>query len=561
MVDIIGGVDNFELGPLSIHGSKGPRAEVNCNIGVSKQQLVIDGVVKLFDMQAQTYVDIQFLPEPIFKFYLYVRAVARAYQALIHVISRMLQFARIFMFKLDAELIGSINTNPGDADFSLYAELENDILEYIAQQVMEQLEAAKAAATEGLEAAQAKVEEAQRSWEAAIREAEKKVDAAKQEWEAYERSVRSESQPIIDNYLSEISRLQSDVENARRTYNNAMEDAERAVEQANRDRGVALAAAKRDVGYAKRDMDRAIDEAQRHLNYVEADLSQAFGDAQRAIDSAQREVWSLGNQINDVKNTIYEYEHAAWYEFWKFAAIPGLWVTVGTLEAAKGVASGALDAARGILQGASYLSKAAAVDTARVALELARSTGQASLDTAQGALTAADSTSKFAVDRANDVLEGVQIGADLVTLQGAIEGLEAFKSLNKAAYEVAVAAIQGLMESAKFIAFNAAKAGLEVARESTQVLDAAKEALYLVEKATKAALSILEEIVKFGAHAVNITYISLSGTLRGFLGVGGQAGRPLSAVIKGYLVGNWFEIRAEFDLREPVAFITAIFKQ
>ena len=71
-VDIIGGVDNnFELGPLSVRGSKGSGATLECHVGASTQQLVINGVVTLFDMEAQISINVQFLPEPIFKFCLY----------------------------------------------------------------------------------------------------------------------------------------------------------------------------------------------------------------------------------------------------------------------------------------------------------------------------------------------------------------------------------------------------------------------------------------------------------------------------------------------------------
>ncbi|KAF8122693.1 hypothetical protein EV363DRAFT_1553609, partial [Boletus edulis] len=542
-IDIIGGVDNFELGPLSVHGSKGPRAELECHIGVSKQQLIVDGVVTLFDTKAQAYIHIEFLPEPIFKFYL------------------LLQFANIFMFKLDAKLLGSIHDRLSDADFSLYAELENDILDYIAQQIIEQFAAAKVAATEGLEAAEEKVSETQKLWEDAIADAEKRVENAQKEWESYERGIWSSSQPIIDNYLSEIPRLQGEVDKARKGYNNALEAAQRTVNQANQDRDAALATAQRNVDNAKRDIDRAIDGAQRGLDYAEADLSKAFGDANRAINSAQQEVWSLQNQIDDIKRTIDDYDRAPWYEFWKKAAIAGLWVAVGTLEASEAIASGALDAARAILKGSEYISKETAVDAARLTLEGARSTGKATLSAAQVALHAADETSKAAVDAAEAILQGVQNGVEFVAFQGAIEALKVFKEANKAAYEAAVAAIEGSMDSVAFIAFHTAKAGLEVAKGSTKVLDATKEALSLAEKASQSALSILQDVVKFGAKAVSIKTIILSGTFRGFLGIGGGNARPLSAVIKGYIAGQRFDIRAEFDLREPMKFITAIFKQ
>jgi hypothetical protein len=68
-IAIEGGLDNFDLGPLSVRGTKGPRAELACHIGVSRQDLHIDGAVSMFDASAQTYIDVQFLPHPQFKFH------------------------------------------------------------------------------------------------------------------------------------------------------------------------------------------------------------------------------------------------------------------------------------------------------------------------------------------------------------------------------------------------------------------------------------------------------------------------------------------------------------
>ena len=474
---------------------------------------------------------------------------------------RMLKFASVFMFKLDAKLLGSIHDRLSDADFSFYAELENDILEYIEQQILEQLEAAKVAATKGLEAAQEKVTAAQKAWEGAISDAQNKVDAAEKKWEDYEKSVRSASQPVIDHYLSEISRLEGEVDKTSKDFDNAMRTAERAVEQANQDRATALAKAHQAVENAKNSMDNAINNAERGLDSAEAALSNAFGDARRAIDSAQRDVDGIQGKIDGIMSTIHDYENASVLEFWKKGAIPELWIAVGTLETAKGVATGVLDAAKGVLNGTEYVEKETAVKAARDVLEGAKATGNAALEGAQGALTTADATSKVVVDTAEATLNGVRTGTELVAFQTAKEALEQFKNASKAAYEAAVAAIKGLMESAAFIGFNAAKAGLEVAKHSTKLLDAAKATLALAEKATQATLTVVEDMAKLAAHAVNIETIILSGTLRGILGIGGGTARPLSAEIKGYIAGNWFDIKAEFDPRAPVEFITAIFKQ
>ncbi|KAF8557569.1 hypothetical protein OG21DRAFT_277948 [Imleria badia] len=542
-LDIIGSIDNFELGPLSVRGSKGPRATLECHIGVSKQQLVIDGIVTLFDMKAQTYIDVQFLPKPKFKFYL------------------LLQFASVFMFKLDAELLGSIHDRLSDADFSLYAELENVILEYISQQLIELFDAAEVAATQGLEVAQGKVEEAQKAREDAISGAEKNVEDAEKEWQSYERSFWSSSQSIIDRYLSEISRLRAEVDKARTDFNNARRTAERAVEQANQDRSATLATGRRAVENAKHDIDRSINSAQRQLDYAKADLSKEFGVVQRAIEGAHRAVWSLQTQINDVKRTIDDYERALGYEFWKKPAIPGLRVTVGRLDASKAFTNGVLDAARGILRGTEYLEKVAAVESARGNLEDARETGEASLSAARGVLIIADDASNRAANRAKNNLEGVRAGTEFTAFKTAAEALDQFQNVNRVAYEAAVGALEGSTESAAFIAFNSVKAGLEVAKESTQLLDAEIEALALVEKATQTTLSILQKVVKFGVRTVTMKTIILSGTLHGILGVNDSEARPLSATIQGYFMGNRFDIRAEFDPSKPVAFITTIFKQ
>lgn len=476
---------------------------------------------------------------------------------------RLLQFTSVFMFRLEAELLGSMHDRLSDANFSLYAELENDILEFITRQINEMFEGAGVVATQGLEVARAKVEEAQKARENALSDAERKVDDAGKEWQSYERRVRSTSQPIIDHHLSEVSRLRSEVDSARKDFNGAVRTAERAVERANQDRAAALARARRDIENAKKDVDRAINDAQRQLYCAQSDLFQSFGNAQQAIDRAQRDVLKLENEINDVKRTIYDCEHAPWVKFWKKSAIPGLWGAARKLDASKDFTSGVLDAAHSIMKGTEYITKVAAVESARVALEGARETGKVSLSAAQEKLMIVDEASDRGVNRAKNNLEGVRAGTEFVAFQAATEALGQFQNGNKVAYETAVGAVDGLMESSAFIAFNSAKAGLEVAKESTQLLDATKESLALVQTATQTTFSTLQEVTGSGAHIVNIKAIVVSGTLRGILSVDSDGGnaRPLSAVIKGYLAGNWFDIRGEFDPSKPIGFINAIFKQ
>ena len=70
---IKGGVDNFTLGLLTVRGTTGPRAVVECEIGLATQHLLIDGVVSLFGAESAVKVEIDILPSPKFKFSTYVR--------------------------------------------------------------------------------------------------------------------------------------------------------------------------------------------------------------------------------------------------------------------------------------------------------------------------------------------------------------------------------------------------------------------------------------------------------------------------------------------------------
>ena len=64
------GIDNFTLGPLTVHGVDSPRATVDVAIGLSRQHILIDGQVTFFDAQAALHAEVGMLPTPTFDFYM-----------------------------------------------------------------------------------------------------------------------------------------------------------------------------------------------------------------------------------------------------------------------------------------------------------------------------------------------------------------------------------------------------------------------------------------------------------------------------------------------------------
>ena len=76
-ISLKGGVDNFTLGPLSVHGTTGPRAVIECEIGPAVQHLLIDGVVSLFDLDSTVHIVVDILPAPRFEWFTYVYSLYR----------------------------------------------------------------------------------------------------------------------------------------------------------------------------------------------------------------------------------------------------------------------------------------------------------------------------------------------------------------------------------------------------------------------------------------------------------------------------------------------------
>ena len=476
--------------------------------------------------------------------------------------SRLLKFTDLLTFQLDAELIGAVSFDHiQDADFAFAATLEQHILRYIREQVMEQFDKARQVADEGIHTAQSRVDEAENTLKDGIRKAQAELDAAYASWDAKNKEVTKANNRIIDAYNAAISMLQAEVDKAQVTYNAALQNAEQAVQNANNDRAAKLADAQHGIDNAQRDMVSAIASAQRNLDAAVNDMNARFGNAEAAIEGARRNVQSLQNQVNDMWDRIHDCEGAPWYRFDKKAELAGLYPALGALQASKAAADGVLQAATGVLQGVDYIGAKTAIAAANGALEGAKVAGAASLRAAQGTLQGVDAVTQAAVDAANLTLEGVRHGGDLIALQGAVAALEAYKRANTAAFNAAVSALQELMKSGEYIAYQAASAGLTAAKGATVGLEAAKGALELAKEASDAALAVGKAIVEHGTKALDIQVVHLSGTLRGIIGAEGTVSKPLHAHVEGIILENSFLLDGEFDPRKTASFITSIFEK
>ncbi|EUC61647.1 hypothetical protein RSOL_403880, partial [Rhizoctonia solani AG-3 Rhs1AP] len=543
-VSIQGCVENLALGPLTVRGATDPSANFDCELGAVDQRLLIDGVVSLFGQESPALIVVELLPTPKFEWFTPVK------------------FTNLLSFQLRGTLVGSISfTDLSDADFSLDAVFEQPILQYMHDQIMDQFDQARRAVKDGIEAARKDLGKAEAVWKEGVEKAQAVLDEAKKTWDEKNERVTTESNKVIDAYNKEIERLQNDVVSAQKKYETVMTEAQTVVSAAERDRAQALQHAQRNVDNAKRQFHDAVNGPQQDVDMAAREFEAVFGDVQAAIEQAGRYVERLQNQIDEVNASIHEYEAAPWYEFWKKAAIPGLYATLAVLQGSKAVADADLQAAKAKLTSADFIAKKAALDAATAALVLARETGQAAIDVANAALVVADQTSRATLDTVNATLEAVRAGPEWVTLQAAKEALRIYKDAHGEAFRAATQVLADLTQCAEYIAYQTAQVGLESTRATSIPIDVARAALEVARKVGDDALAIGQWVADHPLDAFEIRAVRLSGNLRDMVGANGSMANPFAAHIKGVVAGQPFTLDGKFDPNKTADLMTFIFKQ
>ena len=162
-------LQTFELGPLKvggdvqIPGKLGSFALFDMELSLERQAFVLNGFVELFDLRAAVDVHVEILPNPTFFFFL------------------ELQWSNLLHIKAKAEMTNKANiNNPKSAEWTVSAELEQNIISEIAKSLSTALEAVHKAAKAKLDSAKASVDEAEKKYKAAIEEAQKALDARKE---------------------------------------------------------------------------------------------------------------------------------------------------------------------------------------------------------------------------------------------------------------------------------------------------------------------------------------------------------------------------------------------
>lgn len=299
---ISGQLDGLQVGPLSVKGHNDtPKASVDLELSSATQLVKIDGEIDFLGLfKASVLLNLQLMPTPTFDF------------------DFVLQFTPLLTFLVDAKMTGTIS-NFGDLqhlDFDLAATFEQHILDYIRDQILAQLDKAKKVAEGAISSAEDEVAATEKKFQEDIHSAQQHFDATYATWQAHSKRIHDSSQAVINDYNAKTKTLQADAEAERAKFNLSMKDAEGDLQSANAERAAKIQKAEADVTRAKATWDRDVALTEQSLRNAQVALSQKFGNAEQDIVDARNKVDSLQGDINNLHNTINEYENAHWYEFW-----------------------------------------------------------------------------------------------------------------------------------------------------------------------------------------------------------------------------------------------------
>ncbi|KAJ6482752.1 hypothetical protein C8R45DRAFT_1150358, partial [Mycena sanguinolenta] len=166
-----GEVEGFYLGPLGVHGGKrvdGTRGEntlIDLEISKERQHFEVSGSIELWSLEASVFVLIETMPEPQLEFHF------------------ELSWSELVRFQVQGELIKDpANTERGvlgsleNADFKLYALMDQRILASVAESMRTWFQNAQVSVDADIKAAKRKVDEAKAEFDRKIEDAKRKVE-------------------------------------------------------------------------------------------------------------------------------------------------------------------------------------------------------------------------------------------------------------------------------------------------------------------------------------------------------------------------------------------------
>ncbi|KAF4496842.1 hypothetical protein FAGAP_6997 [Fusarium agapanthi] len=399
----------------TVTGAKGPDPIVDIVLSSDKQTVLIDSAVTILGASAALHLEASFLPSTTFDFWV------------------DLGLSDLFMLKFQAKLTGRFNVKDlkslEKADVEVKGVMEQHIIEYISQQVQQQIDVAQKAAKEGFDSVKAELDRQEAAFKAKCDAAIAELERARAIWNEKRDRVNGEFERVKQSTHQTVQGLKDSVDRAEASWKQLIAEAERALEEARNDANAAIGSAQSDLNHAQEDSDRSIREAQDDLQRARNDFDREFGNAVRDIEYALHDVERAQGSVNDVRWSIdrvnREIDDTSWYN------CGGLYAERASLEIALVAVDGSLEVVKGILHAAELVVQSTgythnlAIEAASEAVSVAKTASEELhvFEAAKGALDAGESVAQGAINTAQDAVNALAACTEFLAFDVAEEGL------------------------------------------------------------------------------------------------------------------------------------------
>ncbi|KAJ3524594.1 hypothetical protein NM208_g12001 [Fusarium decemcellulare] len=168
MIKLMATIEAFKIGPLLVTGAIGTDPIVDVELSSSKQTVLINGAVSIWGASAALYLEASFLPTTTFDFWVDLR------------------LSDLFLLRLEAKLTGKFNIKDlkslEQANFEVKGVMEQHVIEYVSQQIQQQINVAQKAAKEGFESVKAELDRQEAAFKAGCDAAIAELEKARAVW-------------------------------------------------------------------------------------------------------------------------------------------------------------------------------------------------------------------------------------------------------------------------------------------------------------------------------------------------------------------------------------------
>ena len=233
--------EDLVLGPLVVTGTDGGKVSTAIELGLSKQHILLDGRVNIFNFEASIHASLDILPKPDVSFALRVA------------------WADALEVELCARAIGTVNFKDlKDADFLVDVVLEQHILDYISTHAQAHFAAIRKVFEDGVEAAEEFFENTKEAIDAQLKEAEEAFDAARRLWEEKEAELKNALHDAVSSFEEGLEELRKDFCQAEKDFEAAVYNAHQRLETARIDKAADITSALIKVHKARRELQAEI---------------------------------------------------------------------------------------------------------------------------------------------------------------------------------------------------------------------------------------------------------------------------------------------------------------